>query len=140
MITSNKDLILDLATVNDFQPAMPGSTGGSILVRRDTFLSVGGFDPELFYGYGPEDSFFWSKLETLEKRVDPINWHFAGGGMFADDPPIDVYHMYHEPKWFSNPDEPRMLDIRHSFWHYQHEEKCQIVAEKRRILQEALQS
>ena len=121
----------------DYRPATPGSTGGSILVRNDIFAKVGGFDPELFYGYGPEDSFFWSKLECLDKRIDVVFDHFAGGGMFANDPMIDVYHMYHKSMSGTNSDEKVMLGMRKYFWQIRYEEKMKIVQEKERILQEA---
>lgn len=121
----------------DYKPATPGSTGGSIVVRSDIFAKVGGMDPELFYGYGPEDSFFWSKLECLDKKVDVMFDHFTGGGMFANNPPIEVYHMYHKPMSGTNSDEKVMLGIRKYFWSINYEEKIKIIQEKKRILQEA---
>jgi hypothetical protein len=64
--------------------------------------------------------------------------HFAGGGMFADDPSIEVYHMFHKSMSGSNPDEKVMLGIRKYFWSLKYEEKMKIVQEKERILQESL--
>lgn len=58
-----------------------GSTGGSILVSKQAFESVGGFDSDLFWGYGPEDLFFWSKLSTL---APPF---------FMED--LQLYHLHH---------------------------------------------
>eukprot|EP01116_Phalansterium_solitarium_P008823 TRINITY_DN22790_c0_g1_i1.p1 TRINITY_DN22790_c0_g1~~TRINITY_DN22790_c0_g1_i1.p1 ORF type:complete len:643 (+),score=136.05 TRINITY_DN22790_c0_g1_i1:104-1930(+) len=68
------------------------SPGGSILVRRDIFQAVGGYDPELFFGYAPEDAFFWAKLNTL----------------FTPEPlslPFRMYHMWH-PRTRQEPGEP----------------------------------
>jgi predicted glycosyltransferase involved in capsule biosynthesis len=117
-----------------YREAQTGSTGGSILVRDDIFMEAGGFDPEFFYGYGPEDSFFWSKLEVCNNPVGVMGSHFYGGGTFADDPPIEVYHMYHEPMWYTNPDEKHMLYIRESFWKYSYEDKIKLIAEKKNTL------
>jgi len=127
-----------LQNERDYSPATAGSTGGSILVRSDIFTKVGGFDPELFYGYGPEDSFFWSKLECLDKRVDQVYNHFAGGGVFADDPAIEVYHLYHSSMSQSNPDERVMLGLRQYFWSLKYNEKMDIINEKEKIFLESV--
>lgn len=68
-----------------------GSKGGSILVSHDLFRIVGGFDPEIFWGYAAEDQFFWHKMELMY----PIN--------YADNPPIDMFHMWHPPSFMTNP-------------------------------------
>eukprot|EP01116_Phalansterium_solitarium_P015940 TRINITY_DN358_c0_g2_i3.p1 TRINITY_DN358_c0_g2~~TRINITY_DN358_c0_g2_i3.p1 ORF type:complete len:548 (-),score=191.77 TRINITY_DN358_c0_g2_i3:200-1843(-) len=58
--------------------------GGSILVRGDVFEQIGGYDPELFFGYAPEDSMLWWKLSHL------------AAPRHALDPPVYVWHMFHE--------------------------------------------
>lgn len=138
ILTARGDLN-NLSLGVDFVESAPGSTGGSILVRRDAFIEVGGFDPELFYGYSPEDSFFWSKLETIGKRVDHMEYHFAGGGMFADDPPIEIFHMYHPPTHDSNPDLHFMHFLRECFWHSPYEEKLRYTKYKKELLEEDIQ-
>lgn len=60
----------------------PGSTGGSILIKREKFFEIGGYDPELFWNYSPEDLFFFKKLGNIE---------------YADDPEIEIFHLHHEP-------------------------------------------
>lgn len=139
-ILDSGDTFVDLSKVEPKEPAMPGSTGGSLAVRRDMFIEAGGLDPEYFFGYGPEDSFFWSKLEVLDNpNLNKMpKGHFAGGGVFANDPAIDVYHMYHVPMWYSNPHEYFMLDIRMSFWGFSHDEKIAVIDKKRNILLEAI--
>jgi hypothetical protein len=37
--------------------------GGSILVKYQRFVEVGGYEPELFFGWSQEDYFFKEKLE-----------------------------------------------------------------------------
>jgi hypothetical protein len=137
-ICAKKNCLSNLNSDKDYKAANIGSTGGSILVRRDAFVDVGGFDPELFYGYGPEDSFFWSKLEVLEKKVEYMDCHFAGGGMFADDPPIEIYHMYHDSMQDSNPHLNFMCEIREAFWRCSYPDKLLILNKKRDILKSFL--
>lgn len=134
----NNPNTINLGAIKGYKEAFSGSTGGSILVRNDVFLDAGGFDPEFFYGYGPEDSFFWSKLEVNNKPVDIMYDHFQGGGVFADDPAIELYHMHHRPMYYSNPNEWIMLKIRESFWNYTYDEKIKIIQEKNKILKQAL--
>jgi len=72
-------------------PAL-GSKGGSIFIERDLYYEIGGFDPELFWGYAAEDQIFWDKALTLLGEVD-----------YADNPPIDIFHMWHPPTSTTNP-------------------------------------
>ncbi len=73
------------------QPAL-GSKGGSILIERDFYYEIGGFDPELFWGYAAEDQIFWDKAITLLGEVT-----------YADNPSIDIFHMWHPPTSGTNP-------------------------------------
>lgn len=70
---------------------MIGAPGGSILIGRDLFFNVGGYDPELFQANSPEDAFFWEKVDTISKME------------VSDDPDIELYHMFHPPTYYSNP-------------------------------------
>lgn len=72
-------------------PDIIGSKGGSIFIEKETFLEVGGFDPELFWGYAAEDQIFWDKVST----ITPIG--------YSDRPSIDMFHMWHEPTHSTNP-------------------------------------
>lgn len=67
-------------------PEILGSKGGSILVERELYYEIGGFDPEVFWGYAPEDQLFWDKVQTILGEID-----------YADNPPIDIFHMWHPP-------------------------------------------
>ena len=88
----------DTITLADepIEPAMiyernPGAPGGSLYLSRQRYLEAGGHDPQLCWGYGPEDALFYHKLELLE----PI--------AFADSPPIEMIHLWHPPAAGSNP-------------------------------------
>jgi len=70
---------------------MLGAPGGSIMVERGLFFDVGGYDADLFLANSPEDSYFWEKIDTWDKMH------------VAESPPIDIFHMYHPPTYFSNP-------------------------------------
>jgi hypothetical protein len=74
-----------------YAPIVPGAPGGSLYLSRDRYLEAGGHDPQLCWGYGPEDALFYQKVELLE----PI--------AFADNPPIEMIHLWHEPAAGHNP-------------------------------------
>ena len=74
-----------------YAPIVPGAPGGSLYLSRDRYLEAGGHDPQLCWGYGPEDALFYQKLELLE----PI--------AFADSPPIEMIHLWHETASIHNP-------------------------------------
>lgn len=129
---------LDLSKLTDKDAVAPypmGSTWGSIAVRSNVFEEIGGYDPEIFYGYAPEDIFFWTKLEASTKRIDHINSCFQGGGLYADDPAIEVYHMSHERGENSNPHHMSMRNILGSFFGYKYEDKMKIIYLKRDFLE-----
>jgi hypothetical protein len=81
-------------------PEHNGSKGGSLLISGDVFTAVGGFDPEIFWDYAAEDQMFWDKVQDL-----------IGHMHYADDPHIDMLHMYHAPTCFSNPLESTMRSV-----------------------------
>lgn len=96
----NKEL--DFNTFNESTPGVSlpmyagkpalGSKGGSIIIERDLYYEIGGFDPEIFWGYAAEDQMFWDKALTLLGEVN-----------YADNPPIDIFHMWHPPTSMTNP-------------------------------------
>jgi hypothetical protein len=69
----------------------PGAKGGSIVVSHDLYLKAGGHDPQLFWGYSPEDRMFWMKLELLTKIG------------YGDSPSIPLTHLWHLPAGSQNP-------------------------------------
>lgn len=66
-----------------WQAGKPGAPGGSIVVKRDLFESVGGFDPYYFQAYSIEDQFFIDKIEVYSR--------FKG----CDNPAIEMFHLWH---------------------------------------------
>lgn len=68
-----------------------GAPGGSLYLTRQRYLEAGGHDPQLCWGYGPEDALFYQKLELLETIA------------FADNPPIEMIHLWHPSAQIQNP-------------------------------------
>jgi hypothetical protein len=73
-----------------FFPKTPGAPGGSLYLKRERYLDVGGHDPNYCWGYGPEDLLFFNKLKIFE----PI--------AYADDPPIEMIHLWHPTAAINN--------------------------------------
>jgi len=84
--TNINDVNINHPDINLFENGK--APGGSILLNRETFFNIGGYDPELFNGYSPEDSFFWEKIETLTKIGS------------CDSPIVEIFHMHHPPSYF----------------------------------------
>lgn len=68
-----------------------GAKGGATYMSYERFMQVGGFDPQVFWGYAPEDQLFWKKLEA----EGPVG--------YADDPAFDLLHLWHPPAVNTNP-------------------------------------
>lgn len=73
--------------------------GGSVVVKRDLMIEVGGYDPHIIEGYGPEDSMFWLKLElaTLKPDVTGFSSPHIGGGYYSNHVETQVLHFLHPP-------------------------------------------
>ena len=98
-----------------------GSKGGSILVERNIFYKIGGFDPELFAGYSPEDQFFWEKLNVLTNIF------------FCDSPPIEIFHMKHENQHVKNPFFPIMENTKELLKSLSKKEKKEFINFKQKL-------
>lgn len=103
---------------------MIGAPGGSIYVERELFFEVGGYDAELFLANSPEDIFFWTKIETIDKMHT------------SDNPPIEIYHMYHEPTWMHNPHIHQMEGIYNIFKEMNIEDKKELIKLKSKLINE----
>jgi len=68
-----------------------GASGGSIAISRSLFNQVGGFDSQLFWEFGPEDCFFWAKVEKIKPIVG------------LNNPSVELYHIWHPLNYGSNP-------------------------------------
>lgn len=121
------DLSLDMPEVDLPRlggKVMIGAPGGSILVERDLFFEVGGYDAELFLANSPEDAFFWTKVDTVDKMC------------VSDDPDIEIYHMYHPPTWMNNPHTSEMQFINNIFKVLSLEDKKEIIDLKVEMIKE----
>ena len=109
--------------VNEWFPgvseASTGSTGGSIIIEKELFETIGMYDPELFEEYAPEDSFIWEKI----KSYDSI-YH-------VDD--IELYHLHHE-KNIRNSDEEFAMRYYHlGFYNLDKDKKIDLIKYKRSL-------
>lgn len=104
-------------------PSQHRAPGGSIFVSNEQFLKVGGYDPELFFGYSIEDAFFYEKLKML------------GGIDSCNDPGIEVFHLWHPPLWNSNPKLTYHTEIYHSFMNSSIDEKMKLIDLEKNIIQ-----
>lgn len=98
---------------------MLGAPGGSILIERELFYNVGGYDDHLFLANSPEDAYFWEKIETVDKMC------------LSEQPGIDIFHLFHQPTYFSNPHINEMKKTFEDFKKSSKEEKEAIIQEKR---------
>ena len=69
----------------------PGAKGGSFILKSDLFANVGGYDPQLFWGYAPEDQLFWLKVESIASIE------------YADSPRLPLIHLWHPTASSKNP-------------------------------------
>lgn len=98
-----------------------GAPGGSILVSSALFFAVGGFDPELFWTYAPEDDFFLHKLTTLST--------------FYSCHSNELYHMYHPSSVNTNPDLKRMVALNDKFKALSLQNKEDVIEYKRKLIE-----
>ena len=103
---------------------MLGAPGGSIYCERELFFTVGGYDSELFLANSPEDIFFWTKVDTIDKMF------------ISDNPNIEIYHMFHEPTWMNNPHIHEMQNINNIFQEMSIEEKTDFIKFKSELINE----
>jgi len=116
------DLSIELNEVNP--PQILGAPGGSIIIDRDLFFDVGGYDPELFLANSPEDIFFWDKVDTISKMH------------ISNNPDIEIYHMNHRPTYFDNPRINEMKVYHNTFKLMSQDEKKAFVEYKSKIIKD----
>ena len=85
----NGDIKINDIEDSDLKESDCCAPGGSILIKNSLFFEVGGYDPELFYGWSPEDLFFWDKVESIEDIG------------ICDNPKNEIYHMHHPPQYLN---------------------------------------
>ena len=89
----NKYVIENKPKATEFAP------GGSVVVRQSLMKKVGGYDPQIIDGYGPEDSMFWLKLEIFTGRPDYTDIKLAhlGYGCYCENNDCQIFHFQHAP-------------------------------------------
>lgn len=97
--TSKPDYTL---LINNGTPGHQGSPGGSIAVKSSEVDAVGGYDPELFYEYSVEDSFFWSKLEINNRHLHMMKQCHNEGAEYINT--IELVHLWHPQNTNKMPD------------------------------------
>lgn len=90
-LRNNLELADEKLSEEMIYPIREGAPGGSLYLHRSRYLDVGGHDPNYCWGYGPEDRLFFNKLQLFE----PI--------AYADDPPIEMIHLWHPTASANNP-------------------------------------
>lgn len=115
---------LNLDTDGITLPQYLGAPGGSIYIEKSLFFKIGGYDPEFFYGYAPEDIFFWQKVELFDVMH------------VSNDPKIDIFHMHHAPTSQTNPDLHSMIMFHNQFNQLTKNDKLQLIELKHNPIKE----
>ena len=103
-------------------PYCLGAPGGSIMVERDLFFQVGGYEEGFFQGNSPEDSFFWEKVDTISKM-----WT-------SDFPRINIYHMHHPVTYYDNPKINEMTQVLNDFKSMSKDDKIRYINAKSELI------
>lgn len=124
-VVSGEILVDELSIEKEYisPPGVLGAPGGSIMVERDLFFDVGGYDADYFLANSPEDAFFWNKIDTLDKMYT------------SNDPDIEIYHMWHRPTWNDNPHLKDMKQINTAFEEMTKDEKLEIIYMKSEMIE-----
>lgn len=118
----NSSTPIDLDWVVDFQLFERGAAGGSVLVSYDAMNAVGGYDDGLYWGYAPEDSHFWTKLEALQGPVNTDYNPHRGYGHYCEK--NTLYHLSHgQSHWGANQRILDMISIYSMFYVLPYEQK-----------------
>ena len=102
------------------EPKRRGAPGGSILTSRNLFFEVGGYDPEIFSAYSPEDEFFWYKLSTYTTIRSCQN--------------NEIFHMYHPSTEYTNPHLKSLIALMKKFRELSRDDKIKIIEYKSQTL------
>ena len=106
-------------------PGMIGAPGGSIWIKKEMFITIGGYDPNIFFGYSPEDIFFWDKVCTVSEMET------------CTEPRVEIFHMHHPPTHASNPQIKYLIDLHKAYVNCTKQEKFQFLSLQRESLMQA---
>jgi hypothetical protein len=123
----------DLYLEYEYELSGQGATGGSVLMTGELFQRIGGFDPELIWGWGPEDVMLWTKAETLigdKWSNDP--YPHKGNATYIDEQ--TVWHLEHPRLWSSNPRLDHMTNLYETFVRLTREERINFIERKQKCL------
>jgi hypothetical protein len=68
------------------------------MVRQSDFDAIGGYDPQLVWGYAPEDALIWIKLEFLyDENIGYKEFCHHGAATYAQNKNCNLFHAYHPP-------------------------------------------
>lgn len=84
----------DSLSGDEIKPENSGAPGGCICIKSETMDEIGGYCPEIYWGYTSEDADIWVRLETYFGKQKCTKTHF-GNATYADNPIIDIYHFNH---------------------------------------------
>lgn len=115
---------LDIDNPQVSPPQIIGAPGGSIMLDRELFFDVGGYDAELFLANSPEDIFFWDKVDTIDKMHT------------SNEPHIEIFHMHHRPTYMDNPYINEMKATHLRFKNLDDTQKREIVSLKAEMIKE----
>ena len=85
----------------------PG-VGGAMLITKDAYRKIGGFDPQ-FFGWGGEDDAFYSKCTRLLAMVRADEYH-----LYHLNHPIDAHILVSEDREKNKQEYQRIRDLTHA--------------------------
>jgi len=121
----NKEFSVDDLSIENENVKLPmyiGAPGGSIMIERDLFFDVGGYDGEFFRGNSPEDAFFWDKVDCVEKMET------------SNDPDIEIFHMNHPVTYYDNPHISDMNRLYELFKTFSNDDKLKYIEKKKQTI------
>lgn len=121
-----KEVVVDELSIEHPEVSLPfyiGAPGGSIMVERDLFFDVGGYDENFFKGYSPEDVFFWTKVCVVDKME------------VSNNPEIEIFHMNHPVTYHDNPFLKDMTKLFELFQEFNQEDKKKYIEEKKKKIE-----
>ena len=109
---------------NNWKTGRSGAPGGSLVIERDLFNQIGGFDPCYFWAYSIEDQFFVDKINIFAR-------FYA-----CDNPPIEMFHLWHKSNEKKTPENIRRkgIKIREYFCSIRNNEKIELIKMFREFL------